>query len=77
MSMFRLTIFLASSTDGRGNTDEVDVSQLAVGLVQVLQALADGRGVEPISVLHRRTAPRSALVLLTALLPVKVMAPSR
>ena len=37
--------------DGLGDGAEVDVSQLAVGLLEVLQALADQRGVEPVAVL--------------------------
>ena len=44
------TVFFCVVEDGLGDGAEVDVAQLPVGLLQVLQALADQRGVEPVAV---------------------------
>ncbi len=38
--------------DRLGNGAEVDIAQLAVSLLEVLQAFADQRGVEPLAVFH-------------------------
>ena len=45
------TVFFCSSVVQLGDGAKVDVAQASVGLLQVFQALADGRGVEPVAVL--------------------------
>ena len=60
--------------DRLGNGAEVDVSELPVGLLQVVQALADRRGVEPVAILDGERGAQG-LGVVTALLPVKVMVP--
>ena len=63
--------------DGLGDGAEVDVSERAVGLLQVFETLADEGGVKPVAVLEGEGGAKGLGVGDVRMLPVKVMVPRR
>ena len=69
--------FLVLVEGGVGNRGEVDVTQFAVGVAQVVQALGDFCRGEKMSPSLMGKSERRALALVTALLFLNVISPSR